>query len=101
MIKSNKPLSIPEALEYVVKADKENTDVIGFMKKFAKLKKKEAEELKKKLLGLDLLKLREEHVIKIIDLIPENVDELNKIFIDVSLDEDETKKILETIKEFK
>ena len=32
---------------------------------------------------------------------PENAEDLNKIFVDISLDEDEKRKILETIKEFK
>ena len=31
----------------------------------------------------------------------ENEEDLNKIFADVGLNEDETKKILETIKQFK
>jgi len=44
--------------------------------------------------------LRAEQIIKIIDLLPENQEDLNKI-VDISLDENETKKILETVKEFK
>ena len=60
----------------------------------------DAKKLKKKLEELDLLKVKLEHIIKIIDLIPENAEDLNKIFIGVNLDEDETKKILETVKEF-
>ena len=38
---------------------------------------------------------------KIIDILPDKAEEVNKIFIDISLDENETKKILDTIKEFK
>ena len=47
------------------------------------------------------MRVKQEHIVKIIDLMPENAEELNKIFVDSSLDEDETKKILETVKEFK
>ena len=71
------------------------------MKKFVTLNPKEAGELRKKLEDLDLMKMKAEHIVKIIDLAPENTEELNKIFVDVSLDEDETKKILDTVKEFK
>ena len=97
MIKTNELLSMAEAIEYL---DKDNTDVKGFIKKFTKLKPKEAKELRKKLGDLDMMKLRAEQIVKIIDLLPENQEDLNKI-VDVSLDEDETKKILETVKEFK
>ena len=98
MIKTNELLSMAEAIEYVDKSD--STDIKGFIKKFTKLKPKEAKELRKKLEDLDMMKLRAEQIVKIIDLLPENSDDLNKI-VDVSLDEDETKKILETIKEYK
>ena len=93
-----KPISIAEVSKYV---KKDETDAIGFIKKFTKLNAKDATELKKKLVALDLMKLKEEHIIKIIDIFPENAEDLNKIFIGIGLDEDETKKILETVKEFK
>ena len=99
MILEKKPLSMVEANEYIEKDS--GTDIKGFIKKFAILKLGEAKELRKKIQDLDLLRVKEEHIIKIIDLMPENVEDLNKIFSDVSLDEDETKKILDTIKEFK
>ena len=85
-----------EASEYI--GAEENTDAKGFIKKFTKMKPKEAKELRKKLEDLDLMKLRTEHIVKIIDILPKTSEEINKI-VDVSLDEDETKKILETIKE--
>ena len=99
MIKNSEPMSMSESIEYLKKS--EETDVAGFMKKFIVLKPQEAKELKKKLEELDLMKLRNTHIAKIIDLLPGNREELNKICVDTGLDEDETKKILETIKEFK
>ena len=90
-----------ESKEYV-KDNSENEEVMkGFIKKFIKLKPGEAKELRKKLELLDLMKMREEYVAKLIDLLPDNSEDLNKIFNDTSLDEDETKKILDTISEFK
>jgi len=73
----------------------------AFIKKFSKIKQEKAEELKKELQELGLLKLKEEHVVKILDTLPEDAADLNRIFIDVSLDEDETNKILEVIKKYK
>ena len=99
MIIEKKPLSMVEAREYMDK-DSE-TDIQGFVKKFIILKPEKAKELKEKIQKMDMLKIKEEHIVKIIDLMPEIEEDINKIFNDVSLDEDETKKLLETIKEFK
>ena len=101
MIKNTEVVSMAEALEYMKEDKENNSEVIVFIKKFTPLKPKEAKEIKKKIQNLNLMKAKPEYIVKIIDLMPENVEELNKIFVDVSLDEDESKKILEIIKEFK
>ena len=99
MILNREALSMSEANEYI---DKDTgSDIKGFIKKFVKIKPEKAKELHKKLQELDLMKIKEEHIAKVIDLLPENVDELNKIFSDVGLDEDEIKKILDTVKEYR
>jgi len=101
MIKNSEPLSMSEIAEYTKKIEDTETDIIGFIKKFAKLAPKESHKLRKKLEELELMKVKPENIVKIVDLVPENAEELNKIFTDVGLDEDETEKILETVKEFK
>jgi DNA-directed RNA polymerase subunit F len=101
MINNRESLSMSEAVKFLDKDSTENTDIMGFVKKFVKISPEEAKKFREKLVGLDLIKLREEHISKIIDLVPDNKEDLNKIFIDLSLDEDETNKILDTIKEFK
>lgn len=100
MIKENTSLSMTEALEYI--DDRESrTQLKGFIKKFAKLNPEQAKKLREKIQNLDLLKIKQEHISKIIDLLPENKENLNKIFTDVSLTEDESKQILDSIEEFK
>ena len=101
MIKNSEPLSMAEVLEYVKKGEETDSEIIGFIKKFNKLKTKEAGELKQEIDSLNIIKIKPDYAVKLIDLLPENSEELNKIFVDVSLDEDETKKILDTIKKFK
>lgn len=101
MIISKEPLSMAEAFKYVKEDETGETDLLGFVKKFIKIKKGQAEELHKKLEELNLMKVKGEHIAKMIDLMPETKEDLNKIFVGVSLDEDETKKIIDTIKEFK
>ena len=100
MIKETTPLSIVETAEYIKKKDAE-IDVKGFIKKFAKLNAKEAKELRKTLQDLDFIKMDDKHISKIIDILPTNKEELNKIFVDMGLDENETNKILDETKKFK
>lgn len=78
---------------------KKQTEIL--IKKFSKIKPEKAEQLKKELVNLGLLKLKDEHIVKIIDLMPEDASDLNKIFTETSLNEDETNKILEVIKKYK
>ncbi len=100
MIKNNQPLSMSEVTEYIKKSKDKEMDVAGFIKKFTKLNHKGAKELRKNIDELNLLKLNPTHISKIIDILPKNTADLNNILSDVNLDEDETKKILETIKKF-
>ena len=90
-----------EASEYAKKDSESGKEIIGFIKKFTKLKPAEAKNLKKKLQELDLIKLNDKNIVKLVDFLPENSEEVNKIVVEANLNEDETKKILETIKEFK
>ena len=93
------PLSMAEAQEFI-KGNENAAELGKFIKKFTKLDHKKAKELRKKIEELDLLKVKPEGISKIIDLLPETSDDLNKIFIDVGVDENEAQKILDTVKEY-
>ena len=72
-----------------------------FVKTFNKMDVAKAREMKEALVKLDLIKLKAEHVVKIVDFMPSDATELNKVLVDVSLDGDEVTKILEVVKNFK
>lgn len=78
---------------------KEETKI--FLKKFLKTKSQQAKKIKEELKSLDLLKIKRDHIVKIVDFLPEDASDLNKIFTDISLNEDETNKILEIVKNAK
>jgi DNA-directed RNA polymerase subunit F len=101
MIKDTKALSMAESVEYAKSSKDEGKEVLVFIKKFSSTSPKDGKELRNKLEGLDLMKLDEKNISKIIDLLPENSEELGKIFVGVSLDEEESKKILDAVKEFR
>jgi DNA-directed RNA polymerase subunit F len=81
---------LPESLR------KDDMDL--FLKKFLKTKPEQAKKIKDGLNKLDILKIKDEHIVKIIDFLPGDASDLIKIFVDVSLNEDETNKILNVVK---
>ena len=103
MILDRTPLNLNEVakiLEDVSDSDKKEA-MRMYMKKFLKTPEAKATKIKEGLEQMDLLKLKREHIVKIVDLLPADASDLNKIFIDVSLNEDETNKILELVKSAK
>lgn len=99
MIKHREPLSMQEAMKYV---DKEKRpEVVAFVKQFTKLSPEKAEELRKKLNDLNLIKLNKNNISKLIEMLPEDKDALTKVLPESNIDENETNIILDTIKEHK
>lgn len=103
MIKSSQPLSMPEVKKLLggIEDNERKKQLEIFIKKFSKMQIKKAADLKKELDALNLIKLKPEHIVNIIDILPEDTSDLNKIFVDVSLDEDETNKVFEIVKKYK
>ena len=97
MIREMKPISMVEAGEIVEK----DSEADKFIRKFTKLKSENAAKIREEIEKLELLKVKQEHIAKIIDILPEDIIDLNKIFVDVSLDEDESNKLLEIVKRYK
>ena len=98
MIKSTKAISMAESQEFI---SEEQPETRAFIRHFTELGFEEAKEIREKFLALDMIKLNEKHISKIIDILPEDKDELSKILSDVSLDENETNSILDIIKQYK
>ncbi|MEM3091209.1 MAG: hypothetical protein QXX55_00550 [Candidatus Pacearchaeota archaeon] len=101
MIIKTEPLSMAEALDYLDDEKDNQMEFKKFIKKFIKISPKDAKEIRKKLESLGSLKMKPEDIVKIVDIMPEDSESLNKIFNDLELDENETKRILEIIKEYK
>jgi DNA-directed RNA polymerase subunit F len=99
MIKNNIPISMSESVKHLGKEEK-SSELKGFIKKFIKLTPEKAAELRKKIEKLEMMKMKSESISKIIDFLPEKSEDLNKIFNEINLDEDETSKILSTVKEY-
>jgi len=101
MILKNEPLSMAEAHNYIKKSEAGNAEALGFIGKFTKTKVKESAEIRKKIGDLQLIQLGDSHIVKIIDILPESSEELSKILSNVTLGEDDAKKIIDIVSEFK
>ncbi|MEK6908456.1 MAG: hypothetical protein AABX23_00185 [Nanoarchaeota archaeon] len=71
-----------------------------YLKEFSKLDKNKADMLLESLKALGNHKIKEEVMVKIVDLLPKDSEALLKIFNESSLDEKEVNDILAVVKEY-
>ena len=99
IVLNKKPISLAEVKEYVKDVD-ENKILNDFLKKFAKLSKDKAIKLGEDIKALNNPKIKENDIVKVIDFLPETFEDVNKIFTDVSLLENEANTILEIVRKY-
>lgn len=99
MIKDQRPLTYSEVLSLIGDSDKAKK-VTEFIKEFYKMKESDAKQLAEDLRGLNLIKLKEEHIVNMTNFLPQDASDLSKVMVDVSLDQEEVNKILEVIKKY-
>lgn len=90
-----------EAKEILKDYDTEKSKAASAMiKKFSKLSVDEAKKMLSEIKKLNLEKLKDEDIIKIVDFLPDDAESLRKIFTgsDIAFDQDEITKILNAIK---
>jgi len=93
------PLTIAEAKSYL-KESEEKKPVDAYFKEFASLNLDKAKKLSEDIKALNNPKLKEEDIVKIVDFLPQDSEDLNKICLEVSLSEEEINKILELVKKY-
>ena len=99
MIKDQRPLTYAEVSKLVGDGEKAKK-VKEFIKEFYSLKEEKVLELKKELTELDLIKLKEEHIVNIVNFLPEDASDVIKLLNDVSLTQEELTKILDVVKRY-
>jgi len=98
---------VKEILENVSKEEKEDNKAVkttlAYLKNFVKSKPDHIKKLKEALQNLNIAKLSQKLIVKIIDLMPEDAEDLKKILIseEISLEQDEINAVLEAIKKAK
>lgn len=99
MILNKRPLTLAEAKSYVKASDKKSP-VEDYFKSFVKITKDKADKLSEEIRALNNPKIREETLVKVADFLPRDSEDINKIFIEATLNEEETNVILEIVKKY-
>jgi len=106
---SETPVSLFELKEELAKIKKRDKElnfrankVEEYLGQFVHLKDKQYAELKEKIEKLQVPRLRDQHIFKIIDLMPASIDELKIILqgYTITVNNDNLKKIVEIIAEY-
>lgn len=71
-------------------------------KKFSKIEPKKADELMKELSSLEMRKLKAEQIIKIVDMMPQDVDDLKAILMhsQTAFKDEEMQQIIDIVKKY-
>jgi DNA-directed RNA polymerase subunit F len=93
------PLCLAEVKEYIKNLEEKKTMEV-YIKRFGNLTKDKAEKLKEELTALNNPKINAEYTVKIIDFLPKDAEDLNKIMVDANLSEEESKSILDVVKKY-
>ncbi|MEK6960401.1 MAG: hypothetical protein AABX47_04460 [Nanoarchaeota archaeon] len=100
------PVSLPEAkgdLERIKRRDGEltfrGTKTEEYLAQFAAVDEKKAKDLYKKIEALDIPRLKEAHICKMIDVMPTNINDLKSILQGqpVTIKDENLKKILDVL----
>ncbi|MBW2968691.1 hypothetical protein KY304_00650 [Candidatus Woesearchaeota archaeon] len=106
---SETPLNLVEVKEHIKKIQKRDKELnfrtqktLDYLNPIAKMSLKQANELKKSLEKLNISRLRDIHVQKLISVLPVNEDDVKVVLqgYTLNLKKDDVKKIAETIKSF-
>lgn len=99
IILNRTPVTLSEAKSLINNLE-DNKNLSDYFKKFSSLSKEDSLKLVEEIRALNNLKVREENLIKLADFSPESSEDINKIFNDVSLTEEEINSILAIVKKY-
>jgi len=99
MILDKKPLTLAEVNNLIGDSEKAQ-EMKKFIKTFNGMKLEDALKLKEEIIALDLIQLKEERIVNIVNFLPKDATELNKVLSGVSLNQEEVEKILNVTKNY-
>ena len=97
VVDEKRPISMAEVVDLVGDSEKSES-IKSFIKNFEVIPLERAMKIKEGLEALDLIRLKDYHIVKIIDFMPGDATVLNKVVNDASFEQEEVDKILDVIK---
>ena len=93
---------VKEILEEIKEKNYEQKLAYEHVKKFSKIELKKAEALIKELSELEMRKLKDDQIVKIVDLLPKDIEDLKVILAksQVPFKDDELEKVIEIVKKY-
>ena len=104
-----RPITMAEVADSLEKLEKEEKELNfrsnkakAYVKNFTKLDLKKTNELFKKMQDLNIPRLKERQVVKVIDTLPKNLDDLRMIFVGetTTVNDENMNKILDVVKDY-
>lgn len=95
---------LKEKLEEIKKRDKELNaraqKTHDYLNKFVEIKAKDAVKLKEELSKLNIPRFKDRHIVKLIDIMPQDIESLKLIFAgeNITIKQDDLQKILNALK---
>jgi DNA-directed RNA polymerase subunit F len=99
VIQEEKALTLAEVVS-LVKDTEKGEEVKKFIANFVTVDAEKAKEMREEIEGLNIIKLKDSYIVKIIDFLPKDAAELNKVLSEVSFDADEIAKIVNVAQKY-
>jgi len=97
MILDKKPLTLADVKEHIKELEGKEA-LVSYLKRFGKLSKEQSAELREKIISLNNPKIKERDIVKLIDFLPKDNEDVNKILSEANLNEEEGHALVEIIK---
>jgi DNA-directed RNA polymerase subunit F len=106
---NERPITMTELAEDLATLEKEGVELNfrsnkakTYLNNFKKVTIEQVEEITKKIEELEVPRLKDRHMVKIIDILPQNLDEIRMIFTGetTTVADENLKKILDIVKEY-
>lgn len=104
------PLTLAEMKEHLANIEKRDKELNfrtnktkEYLDIFTKLNKKQADELKQKIIALNIPRLKDRHIVKILDILPEeDLDSLKILFTgeNITIKQEDLQRIFDIVKEY-
>ena len=104
-----KPITLAEMKRNLVDIEKRDKElnfrankVKGYLENFGDIYIKDIEKIKKSLIELNIPRLKERHIVKVIDVMPNDIDGLKALFTgeNITIKEEDMQRIHNIVKEF-